>query len=347
MSNTSKSLGYRMPAEWEKQEALWISWPHNKETWLRLDEVEKSYVEFVKAISPGQKIKILVNDRNSELRVIEMLKKNGIDIAKIDFYEIKNVDAWIRDYGPTLVVNKNAKEKLAMVKWIFNAWGDKYEDLRQDNSVPYAMNEIMKVPMFEPGIVLEGGSIEVNGAGTVLTTEQCLLNKNRNPELGKKEIEQCLKDYLNVSNVLWLKEGIAGDDTDGHVDDIARFVNKNTVVFCVEDNPEDDNYEILKENYEMLLDMKDQDGKKLNVVKLPMPGIVADKQGRLPASYANFYIGNKSVAVPIFGQKNDKKALQILQGLFPNRKVVGINCRAMVYGLGTLHCCSQQEPSIE
>lgn len=232
-----------------------------------------------------------------------------------------------------------------MVKWNFNAWGNKYSDLKEDNKIPYDLNERLSLQMFEPGIVLEGGSIEVNGAGTVLVTEQCLLNKNRNPNLNKEAIEKYLKEFLNVRNVLWLKEGIVGDDTDGHIDDIARFVNKNTILCAYEDNKSDDNYLPLKENYELLKSMKDQDGKGFNIVKLPMPGFVGDKKTRLPASYANFYIGNSAVVVPIFGHENDAKALKIIQKLFPDRKIVGINCTAMVYGLGTLHCCSQQQPA--
>ncbi|MEK6891828.1 MAG: agmatine deiminase family protein, partial [Nanoarchaeota archaeon] len=228
----------------------------------------------------------------------------------------------------------------------FNAWGNKYDDLKEDNTIPYEMNKKMKLQMFEPKIVLEGGSIEVNGTGTLLTSEQCLLNKNRNPNLTKTQIEQYLKDYLNVSNILWLKDGIVGDDTDGHIDDLARFVNQNTVVCAFEDKPDDENYEILKENYELLTKMKDEKGNKLNIIKLPMPGFVGDRGGRLPASYANFYIGNESVVVPVFGCDNDKKALEILQKLFPARRVVGINCTSMVYGFGALHCVSQQEPKI-
>lgn len=335
-----------MPAEFEPQSAIWLSWPHNEETWTILNEVEEAYVQFVKALHSAQKVKILVNDEDTQIKAADKLKKEGIDISQIIFYKVKTVDAWIRDYGPTFVLS-HSKQKLAFVKWIFNAWGNKYEDLKEDNSVPYKINKIMNLPVFEPKIVLEGGSIEVNGSGTVLTTEQCLLNKNRNPKLRKDEIEEYLKEYLNVPNVLWLKEGIAGDDTDGHIDDVARFVNKNTVVCAFEEDKDDKNYEILKENYELLKNMKDEDGNKFSIVKLPMPGFVDDEDGsRLPASYANFYIGNSAVAVPTFGSKNDVKALKILQGLFPNRKVIGINCRAMVYGLGALHCVSQQEPRV-
>jgi len=347
MSKTPKQLGYRMPAEWGRQEAVWISWPHNLDTWPgdMLKEVENSYAEFVKVLHTGQKVNILVNDKEMQDYVASRLKKFKISLNQVFFYQIPNVDGWIRDYGPTFVVNDKLKQK-SMVKWIFNAWGNKYNDLKEDDTIPYKMNETMNLQMFEPKIVLEGGSIEVNGSGTLLTTEQCLLNKNRNPTLTKKQIEQYLKDYLNVSNILWLKEGIAGDDTDGHIDDIARFVNQNTVVCAFEDNESDENYQILKENYELLSKMKDEKGNKLNVIKLPMPGFVGDKERRYPASYCNFYIGNESVVVPVFGHENDKKALAIIQELFPKRKVIGINSKEMVYGFGSFHCLSQQEPEV-
>ena len=342
-----KSLGYRMPAEWENQEAIWLAWPHNPDTWPKemLEEVENSYAEFIKAIHTGQKVKILLNDKEMEQNVKNKLKKSKINLSQVLFYQIMNVDSWMRDCGPSFVVS-HAEKKLAMVKWIFNAWGNKYEDLKEDAHIPYSMNKLMKIPIFEPGIVLEGGSIEVNGTGTLLTTEQCLLNKNRNPGLGKQEIEEYLKGYLNVSNILWLKEGIAGDDTDGHIDDIARFVNQNTIVCAFEEDKSDENYKILKENYELLENMKDENGKKLNIIPLPMPGFVGDKGRRYPASYLNFYIGNEAVCVPVFGDKNDEQALKILQKLFKNRKIVGIDCKAMVYGFGALHCVSQQEPKV-
>ena len=348
MTKTPKQLGYRMPAEWENQEAVWISWPHNSDTWPNdmLKEVENSYAEFVKALCTEQKVSILVNGKDSEEKAISKLKNKRIrDFKNIIFHHITTVDGWMRDCGPTFVVNDNTKQK-ALVKWIFNAWGNKYDDLKEDEGIQYKINEFLKLKMFEPKIVLEGGSIEVNGSGTLLTTVQCLLNKNRNPTLTKKQIEQYLKDYLNVSNILWLKEGIAGDDTDGHIDDIARFVNQNTVVCAFEDNENDENYSILKQNYELLLKMKDEKGNQLDVIKLPMPGFVGDEGRRYPASYCNFYIGNEAVAVPIFGHENDKKALAILQDLFPKRKVIGINSKEMVYGFGSFHCLSQQEPEV-
>ena len=334
--------GYRMPAEWEEQEAVWIAWPHNEITWPgMLKDVEETYVRFVEAMHEGQIVRILVNDVNEQARIETMLSEAGINITQIEFFKIKNVDAWIRDYGPTFV---SKQEKVSMVKWTFNAWGHKYDDLLADDKIPHEMNSHLKMKMFDAGIVLEGGSIDVNGNGIVLTTEQCLLNKNRNPTLSREEIELKIKEYLNAVQIIWLNEGIEGDDTDGHIDDIARFVNENTVVCCFEENKSDKNYKILKKNYDTLTKVKTVNGKKLNVVKLPMPGSVGDDKGRLPASYANFYIGNEAVAVPIFGHENDDKAVAIIKSLFPGRKIVAINCTAMVHGLGTLHCTTQQQP---
>ena len=345
-NKTPKLLGFRMPAEWEPQESVWLAWPFNIDTWPnRVEEVEESCVQFIKALHKEQKVNIIVNNVDEKQKAKELLEKEKVEFKQINFHFIKNADAWLRDCGPTFIINGKTEEK-AMVKWIFNAWGNKYHDLKQDDLVPYDINNSMQLKLFCPGIVLEGGSIEVNGTGTLLTTEQCLLNTNRNPNLSRNEIENYLKDYLNVSNILWLKEGIAGDDTDGHIDDIARFVNQNTVVCCFEDDENDENYKILKENYDLLAKMKDEKGNKLNVVKLPMPGFVGDEDARLPASYANFYIGNIAVCFPVFGHENDQKALDIIQKLFPSRKIVGINCKAMVYGLGTLHCRTQQEPKV-
>ncbi len=345
--DTPAAKGYRMPAEWEPQESIWLAWPHNLLTFEDfLEDVEKIFVEFMKALYTGQYIDLLINDDATQSKVVKLCQNAEIDLKKVCFHKIPNQDVWTRDYGPTFIVNRSIKEKLAMVKWTFNAWGSKYDDLLPDNEVTYKIQKELKLPMFEPKIVLEGGSIDVNGQGLVLTSEQCLLNENRNPQLSKEQIEDYLKQYLNVNKVLWLKEGIAGDDTDGHIDDIARFVNPDTIVCAFENDSQDENYEILKDNYKRLMDMTDQRGKKLNLVKMPMPGFIGEEDERLPASYLNFYIGNEAVVVPIFGHKNDMKALSTLEKLFPKRKVVGINCTPLVYGFGTLHCSSQQQPKI-
>jgi agmatine deiminase len=342
--DTPLKLGYHMPAEWEKHDAIWLSWPYDLNSFPQINQVEKTYVSIIKAIHESETVNLLVTDETMMLRAVALLKNAGLKLGRLRLHQIEYADVWFRDYGPTYVVN-SASKKLAMVNWIFNAWGKKYTELMRDARIPCQINEDLKLECFQPGIVMEGGSIDVNGQGCILTTEQCLLNRNRNPQLRRVEIECYLQEYLGAGKVIWLKEGIAGDDTDGHVDDIARFVAPNRVLCAYEENEKDENYPALKENYEILCSSTDQDGRPLKVTKLPMPGLVGEEE-RLPASYANFYIGNATVLVPIFGYKNDQIALKIIQEAFPQRKVVGINCRELVYGLGTIHCISSQQPSI-
>ncbi|MFZ2470671.1 MAG: agmatine deiminase family protein [Methanothrix sp.] len=342
--DTPRSLGYHMPAEWERHEAIWLSWPYDRDSFPEIEAVEKAYTAIIKAIHESEIVNLLVKDKLAQKDVVDRLKSEKVDLHRIHFHVINYADVWFRDYGPTFVVRENeAGKSVAAVNWIFNAWGEKYAELMGDSRIGSLINDDLKMERFLPGIVMEGGSIDVNGCGTVLTTEQCLLNKNRNPSLNKEKIEGYLREYLGVQKVIWLKEGIAGDDTDGHVDDIARFVNPTTVLCAYEDDPEDENFLPLKQNYELLCRETDQDGLPLTVIKLPMPGKVG-AQRRLPASYANFYIGNDVVMVPVFGHRNDSVALKIIGEAFPERKVVGINCREMVHGLGTVHCISQQQP---
>jgi len=334
-----------MPAEWERQEATWLSWPHNPDSFYEyIQDVEQAYVTFIRALSTGQHVHVLVNDRLMHDRAAGLLKRGRVAMVNVELHEIPTVDVWFRDYGPTFVINPAANQPLAMVKWTFNAWGWKYEDLAMDDRIPRDMNEFMQLPMFEPGIILEGGSIDVNGAGCVLTTEQCLLNPNRNPGLFRQEIETKLRENLAVEKVLWLGEGIAGDDTDGHVDDIARFVNPTTIACAWADDEQDENYTALAENFERLKAMTDANGDPFTIVKLPMPARIECDGKPLPASYLNFYIGNDVVVVPMFEHANDSVALATTQSLFPSRKVVGVDCRRLVLGLGTLHCASQQQP---
>jgi len=342
--DTPKKCGYYMPAEWERHDAIWLSWPHDPDTFPDLEEVEASYLQIVEALHRDEFVNLLVADDEMRQRAADLFVAAGIDLARIRFHQTDYADVWFRDYGPVFVVNR-ADRSLAMVDWIFTAWGEKYEELMSDSGIPAVMNRWMRLPFFSPGIVLEGGSIEVNGKGTVMTTRQCLLNPNRNPDLSQSEIEAYLKEFLGADHVIWLNQGIEGDDTDGHIDDVARFVDERTVVCAVEEDRADENYEILQENLEILRRSKDQDGNLLNVVQIPMPGCVGDEV-RLPASYTNFYIGNATVLVPVFGDQNDETALFILKKLFPDRNVVGIDCRAMVFGLGTIHCISQQQPSV-
>lgn len=344
LRGTPLRLGYQMPAEWERHDAIWLSWPYDLDSFPEIDRVEKTYVSLIKAIHDSETVNLLVIDETMKARVVDLLNEAAVNTQLLRLHQIDYADVWFRDYGPTFVVNR-ASNKLAMVAWIFNAWGEKYTSLMKDSRIPCLINEDLKLECFQPGIVLEGGSIDVNGQGTALTTEQCLLNMNRNPHLSRAEIESYLHEYLGTNKVIWLKEGIAGDDTDGHVDDIARFVGPNTVLCAYEDDEADENYKALKENYEILCSSSDQDGNELRVIKLPMPGFVGDDE-RLPASYANFYIGNSVVLVPTFGHKNDQRAIKIIQEAIPDRRVVAINCRELVYGLGTLHCISQQQPAL-
>lgn len=342
---TPRELGYRMPAEWEKHDAIWLSWPYDPTTFpSRVDKAEEAYIQIIKHIHKSERVNLLVKDDAMKQKAIRMLKIEAINLNRILFHLFNYADVWFRDYGPTFVIDQ--QRRLGIIHWIFNSWGGKYDELLKDSLIVDFINQKLRLPSFEPEIVLEGGSIDVNGLGTVLTTEQCLLNRNRNPRFGRAEIEGILKAYLNVDDVIWLKNGIVGDDTDGHVDDIARFVNPTTVVCAFEEDKTDDNYSILKENYDLLLRAKDQNDRKLKVIKLPMPIVVGDKGERLPASYANFYIGNEVVLVPIFKHNNDELALSILQKQFPTRKVVGINCADVVFGLGSIHCITQQQPSI-
>ena len=345
---TPRSLGYHMPAEWDKHEAIWLAWPYDLDSFPEIEAVEDAYAAMIRAIHKSEIVNLLVRDEMMRGEVADRLKRDKVDLGRIHFHILSYADVWFRDYGPTFVVREDCEPdegRLAAVSWIFNAWGEKYPELMADAAIPDLINQDLRIRLFRPGIVLEGGSIDVNGCGTLLTTEQCLLHENRNPSLSQEEIEGYLREYLGVSKIIWLKEGIAGDDTDGHVDDIARFVDPLTVLCAYEDDPEDENYLLLRHNYELLCRETDQEGRPLKVIKLPMPAPVGSER-RLPASYANFYIGNDAVLVPVFGDKNDGKALQIIQEAFPGRKVVGINCREMVAGLGAVHCVSQQQPAV-
>jgi agmatine deiminase len=342
---TPRALGFHMPAEWEPHSAVWLSWPHDPVSFPELDGAEQAFAEFIHEIHVSERVELQVLTAAMRERAAKMLREKGTELSQVRFHLADYADIWFRDYGPIFVANRSVKQ-LAMTKWVFNAWGNKYETLLKDDRVPYRMNESLRLPMFEPGIVLEGGSIEVNGSGTLLTTEQCLLNPNRNPQLTRPELETCLSEYLGVRHFLWLKEGIAGDDTDGHIDDIARFVNPTTVLCARQPDTSDPDHDVLEENFRLLEAASDQDGRRLRVMPLPAPGFVGDAQGRLPASYANFYIGNTKVLVPIFGVANDAAALEVIQSVFPNRRVAGINARALVYGLGTFHCMTQQQPAL-
>ena len=332
-----------MPAEWQKHDAIWLAWPYDPTTFPnRVERVEATYVQIVKELHKGERVNLFVKDEETKQKATKLFSEANIDLNQVNFYVFSYADVWFRDYGPIFVKNQN--HDLAMIHWNFNSWGEKYEELLKDKQVPEFINQSMELQCFKPNIVLEGGSIDVNGEGTLLTTAQCLLNKNRNPDLTKQQIEEYLADYLGVSHFIWLKCGILGDDTDGHIDDLARFVNPTTIVCAYQDDEGDEDFNVLKENYQILCRSVDQDGNKIKVVKLPMPKVISEEGQRLPASYTNFYIGNEKVLVPIFDHKNDTEAMAILQELFPTRKVVGIRCVDLVYGFGTIHCISQQQP---
>lgn len=300
----------------------------------------------IESLSPYERVQVLVNDGNTEADVRARLEQTNALMEHVSLIKIPTVDVWIRDYGPTFVLRPMETDPLALNDWIFNGWGGKYEGYEADDRVARDMATRLNVPVFDHRVVLEGGSIEVNGQGTCLTTEQCLLNRNRNPHLSRVEIEHFLKESLGVGHVIWLAEGIAGDDTDGHIDDIARFVDATTLVCVRAADPKDDNYEVLNANFERLQGARDQNGRKLSVVELPSPGAIYSEGSPLPASYANFYIANEVVLVPTFDDPNDAEAVGVLQELFPDRKVVAVSCREVVAGLGAVHCVTQQEPKI-
>ena len=346
---TPATLGFRMPAEWELHAATWLAWPHNLDTWPgKFAPIPGVYVAMVKALYMHERVNICVNDAEAAVHVRHLLTQAGVNLSNVTLYEIPTNDTWARDYGPIFLTHTSARQtEVVVTDWIFNCWGEKYGPWNLDDVVPHKIATRFGLPLFEPGIVLEGGSIDVNGRGTLLTTEACLLNPNRNPSLTRTDLEAYLRAYLGVTKILWLGEGIVGDDTDGHVDDLARFVNPTTVVCAVENDPADVNYTPLRDNFARLQRMTDQDGRPLRVVPLSMPGPVEYDGNRLPASYANFYIANGVVLVPTYAHANDQQALATLQGLFPAHRVVGIPCTDLVWGLGAIHCVTQQQPAAD
>ena len=345
-NNTPKKSGYAFPAEWAKHEATWLSWPHKEASWPgKIETIYEPYCQFIKVVAEGEKVRININDEATKAFALQELEKAGADLSNIEFYLHPTNDAWCRDHGPAFLLNPEGTEKV-VVDWGYNAWGGKYPPFDLDDVIPTKIAQHFDLPLYTPDIVMEGGSVEFNGAGTILTTTACLLNENRNPHLTKEQIEQYLLQFYGAEQILWLGDGIVGDDTDGHIDDIARFVNEDTVLTVVESNPLDENYLLLQENLEALKEMRLLNGKPLNIVTLPMPSPVIHEDTRLPASYANFYIANNAVIVPTFRDVNDEPALKIIQSVFPDRKVVGIDSTDIIWGLGSFHCLSQQEPAI-
>ena len=344
---TPAELGYYFPAEFAPHRATWLSWPHKEASWPgKINTIHPKYCSFIKELTKGELVCINVNDDRMKQFAIDCLINEGIDLSKVTFYIHPTNDAWCRDHGPAFLVNPEASEKKVIVDWNYNAWGNKYPPFDLDDVVPTRIAQELKIPVFHPGIVMEGGSVEFNGEGTLLTSTCCLLNKNRNPHLKKDQLEQYLFDFYGVKQVLWVHEGIVGDDTDGHIDDTVRFVNGDTVISVIKQNKADENFKLLQENLRQLSRMRLLNGKQLNIVELPMPDPVIYEDQRLPASYANFYISNSSVIVPVFLCSQDDKALQIIQDCFPSRKVIGIDSTDIIWGLGSFHCLSQQEPAV-
>ena len=348
------ALGFSMPAEWEKHEATWIGWPHNPTDWPgKLEPIQWVYGEIVRKISAGEVIRILVNSSADEERIRGILKLVGARANRVQFFRFPTNRGWTRDFGPIFLRRDRPKKELAIARFRFNAWA-RYPDWQKDDAIPQQVAKKLKVKIIPARlggreIVLEGGSIDVNGRGTVLTTEECLLDQKRqvrNPGLSRADTETALRENLGVTNVVWLGKGIAGDDTHGHVDDLCRFVNPSTVVLIREKNQNDLNYRPLEENWERIRDARLETGEKIEAVELPMPAPLHFDGVRLPASYANFYITNAAVLVPTFNDPNDRAALGILAELFPDRPVLGIHAVDLVWGFGTLHCLTQQQPAL-
>lgn len=336
-------LGYRMPAEWAPHHATWLSWPHNEETWPdELAEVERIMAQAVQALATGESVYINVLDDAHQRHVGGLLDDAGVR-GNVRFFHIPTNDAWIRDHGAIFVRNPNGG--LAATCWGFNSWGGKYPPFNLDDRVPQQMAAALSAPSFDGGMILEGGSIEVNGAGMLLTTEACLLNPNRNPMLTRDDVEERLRSFLGVEEVIWLGDGIVGDDTDGHIDDVTRFVDERTILTVVEHDRSDENFEPLQENLDRLHSLPGGNGVGFEVRELPMPRPVHAKGDRMPATYANFYVGNAAVLAPVFGDPADAEAVRVLRESFPGRSIVPLDCRRLIWGLGAFHCLTQQVPA--
>jgi agmatine deiminase len=346
--DTPSDLDYRMPAEWEPHAATWLSWPRREGISFpgSFDRILPALRALVEALIESERVCVNVCNGAHEAEAREALR--GLSMERITFNRIPTNEPWCRDHGPIFLTRDN-DPKLAIVDWDYNAWGNKYPPFDLDEVVPTRVAEILDLPVFYPRMILEGGSIEVNGAGALLTTEACLMNKNRNPSLSRDEIERRLRDYLGVRQILWLGDGIAGDDTDGHIDTLARFVSERKVVTVVEENRNEENFQTLQENLARLGEMRigaSSTDTAIDIVALPMPKKIMREGLRLPASYANFYIANSCLLVPTFADAADEVALSILGQLFPTRRVIGVDCRELIWGLGTVHCLTQQQPAI-
>ena len=342
---TPAALGFRMPAEWERQEAVWLSWPHKRATWPgNFRPIPAKFAEVAMHISRREKVRLNVAPRLRG-RARSLIARAGADMANVEFYDHPTNDAWCRDHGPIFVRNARTGE-VALTDWVFNAWGGKYSPFDMDDRIPGRIARALGLRRFESAMVLEGGSIDVNGSGLLLTTESCLLNPNRNPGLTRGQIERNLRDFLGVGTVVWLGAGILGDDTDGHVDDLARFFGESGILAAVERDPRDPNHRALAENLERLRALRTPSGAPFSIAELPMPAARRYRGRRLPATYANFLVINGAVLMPSFRQpRRDREAQEVLASCFPGREVVPIDSLELVWGLGTLHCISQQQPA--
>lgn len=340
---------YRMPAEWHHHAATQLHWPSNTNTWPgeRLERVEAVYLNIIKVLHQYEPIILLVDEEHSAEKVKRKLEEYSVDLSNIYIYSLPINDVWARDCGPIFVQHLDFPNRYAITNWEYNAWGEKYPPFQDDNRLPGWFADTFKLRKFDTEIVLEGGSIETNGNGILLTTESVLLNENRNPDLSKEEIEESVKYYLGMDTVIWLKNGLAGDDTDGHIDDLSRFLNKNTILTMISEDTADVNYAVLKENYEILKSATDQNGNRFNIITLTLPhtkieGTTVDGSEYVPASYANFYVANGVVLLPLYDEQYDEEALDLLSEYFPERDVVGIDCTDLVWGQGSIHCITQQ-----
>lgn len=348
MTPTPKQKGFFFPAEWHPHRATWLSFPQSSDSWdygERLERIYPSYMAFIQAIAESEKVCINAKDEQQKALIIRLLEQYNIDQQQIEIPVHATNDSWCRDHGPAFLINPDSRQRM-IVEWGYNAWGGKYPPYDDDDRIPIKIAEYLGLPYVVPGIIMEGGSVEFNGKGTVMTSKSCLLNPNRNPHLNQSQIEEYLHNYYGVDQVLWVTEGIVGDDTDGHIDDTTRFVNEDTVLTVIEHDKTDDNYKPLKQNLTDLSGMRLLNGKQLNIIELPMPDAVYDSGIRLPASYANFLITNGAVIVPTYRCTKDEVALDIIQGCFPGRKITGIDATEIIWGLGSFHCLSQQEPIV-
>ncbi len=347
MSQTPRSLGYSMPPEWAPHRGTWLSWPHKEESWPgKFGPVPAIFAEIVRALAPREEVHINAAAK-VEVAARAALRAAEVDTTNVFFHSFPTNDAWCRDHGPCFVQRTvGGKVEEAIIDWGYNAWGGKYPPYDLDDVIPTKVGAHFGIQTFHPGIVMEGGAIDVNGAGTLLTSESCLLNKNRNPQLSKGEIEEYLREYYGVSHVLWLGDGIAGDDTDGHVDDMTRFADARTLVTAVEPDPRDENHGPLRENLKRLRSMTDQDGDPFRILELPMPPALFQDDQRLPASYANFYIANGVVLMPGYHPPTDEQARAVLAEAFPDREILVIDSVDLVWGLGSFHCVSHQWPMV-